>query len=260
MKRWFFIVLTAILLLTTCKTANAMSLPNLSATTLEEYEQLLKEKVPKEYKTQFVTYDMVKSIGSFDVFAFTTAWITGDYSDYGYRVYDDTGFEYLFRIYTKPTDQLSRMDEWYSELSADDIGKDLRICDASELVYLSVGSVQYFYRSNQLEMILWEGKFHVFELYVLDDVTKYDLGEDNFLSKLLNADTAEQAVAELNERIERNLAWNRFVRNAGIPILIVVIAVTGVGAFLIIRRKRNKKRQKLLISDSDRQDTSADLP
>lgn len=238
------VIFSLLFLLIGNSTVNAKSLPDLNAGTLEEYEQLLKEKVPKEYKADFVTYDMVKSIGSFETFAFTLAWISGDYSDYGYKLCDETGCEYIFTIYTKPTDRFSKIDEWYSGLS----GEDLRTCNTSEHVNLSVGEVHYLYRSGKLEMIFWEGELHLFELYVIDDVTEYDLGNDTFLSTLLNANTAEQAAAKLNKTIDRKLAWNRFVAKAGIPILIVIIILVAAGVFLIVRKMvLSKKRTRMLL-------------
>lgn len=246
--------------------------------TLTGYTQHFWSKAKTAYN--FVHYDLIKSLGSFDGCLLYLDTANKKDNHYTYILTDATGYEYRLTIYT---DKGKRPDAdlWSSfEKPADGLA-DMRECNSCVECSHVVNNIAYEYdESGLLHYIHWlsdslyfrlnlESNTHVRQetltgytyIYSNEGLRDYDMESGTFLSKMLNAETAAQTVTELNKTIERKLAWNRFALNVGVPAIIVLVAA---GIFILIRktvkRKNSKAQQALLKTSTPQQDPIPDQP
>jgi hypothetical protein len=211
---------------------------------LEEYEaELAKYALPGDY----VTYDMIKSVGKFvKMHLGTSKTLTADHIDFTLR--DKTGVRIDFSA-DYPTE--------YNGLAEDKIVTDC-VTDIHDLRQTQSIGEQYWYYKNgdifyeyneegNLLDIRWDYKERVY--YVSLDFTYYDfqnypMTEDTFVSRLLDADTAQAAVDELMASIDAGQAplrrqefW-RDVKDWAIAILIMAAIVGGMIAIWKLRERK----------------------
>lgn len=231
--------------------------------TLEGYQKYFWKKAKQE--ETFIGYDMLEFLGEFDGCVIYLDRKNGTNNRYSYNFIDEEGFIFHLDIYT----DLSNAEDFEtSSVIQLKNPADLRTCGYFlECVHV-VNDIRYEYdKAGRLKCISWFTDTHYFKLYVRhydysDDFYHYDTERDTFITKLLNTETAAQAVAELNKKIERELAWNRFMANATIPLIITGIALFALISFLVIRKgvlgQNAKEKAMLLESDNLQNEPPAD--
>ena len=268
MKKIIFLITAIIFLISPCEVmANAVAPPcvdNPSVYTLYEYKLFVKEQFLLVEKANLVTYDMIEDAGAFSAFRIIETNEQPKNNIYCYQLDDQIKQSYTFYIETKPSDALERFQEQANtEITLDDVSDNLTTCEIDGYTHMAIGNVHYYYESKVLLRIAWEIESHViflaFPQFSNISVASYDLKEGTFLYQMLNADTAEQAVAEISETIERKLAWKRLVY-IGCPLLIIIgiflLGYTIIHKIVLLRKE--KEKAMLLESDSLRNDPPTD--
>ncbi len=149
---------------------------------LEEYE---------EYVTQwpslsnFVTYEMIKSIGEFQAFSYDPT----NYNKYMYFLQDGTG-----------DSQILYVDPWVDEESPEIIldtftESSLQRISTPQTGMILQGDIAYRYASGELYAISWREGNHRLTLGSIQDYP--DNVTTTFVGKLLSAETAQATIASL---------------------------------------------------------------
>lgn len=172
------------------------SRPMLTIESMEEYNKFL-ETMPDV--DGFVTYDMIKEIGTFKHFVCLSDSRFNDYSHYTYGITDDTGSEFI--LYVKHTNDTSlNVTEAIGVLDA----QDMRLADEERHgIYQHQGFI-YKYYSGKLNSIIWYAKGREFVLAgVGANLADYPATSENtFISKLLKQETAVAAVESIKSKVE----------------------------------------------------------
>lgn len=210
----------------------------------------------------FVGYELFEALGEFascrmDLYNHERHQ-RGYTNTYAYTLIDPAGFEYTIAafLHTRHPD--------HSVSSVEKNDNDMRKIDSNDKENcVAIGDIRYHYECGELNRIHWKTKsYELVIAFTYEGPDKIDINDDTFISKMINSDTAEQAVAELNEKIERNLVWNRFVAKATVPLIIVGILLLALLSFLVIRknilRRNAKEKAKLLECDNQQNAPPAD--
>ena len=223
--------------------ANGLDVPMYYIHSLEEYEtELAKYALPGDY----VTYDMIKSVGQFVMMHLgTSKTLTADHIYFVLR--DKTGVKISFSA-NYPTEYNSIKDRIITDCVTDI--HDLRQTQSIGEQYWYYKNGDIFYEYNEegnLLDIRWNYKARVYSvsLYgVRQDLRNYSMTEDTFVSRLLDADTAQAAVDELMASIDAGQAplrrqefW-RDVKDWAIAILIMAAIVGGMIAIWKLRERK----------------------
>lgn len=174
---------------------------------LQEYLQFL-ENEGKQYQSvkNMIKYDSIKRIGEFNSFVTTFGQLQSDeLSIYHYTLTDQSGTKVHFTI----TDWSRRMIE---KPETKKLGEKLYLQDMRQInetrngYYLVDGYIQYMYvpsgisSSGILLYIRWDYNGLEFTLSV-DKMNEYPYGYDTFVSRMLDANQAGEAVRELMKDI-----------------------------------------------------------
>lgn len=184
----------------------------------------------------FVSYEMIEDLGSFQTATITICTDNESTSHYNYKLIDPNGCKYELFITENPQDFPDAPSPQFN---------DLRKNDTYIYDNYNLNGIHYYYGIVNLDSIAWNSDTHNYHLFIRDELYDYDMESDTFLSKILNIDTAEQAVAAFNKKIESQLAWNRFLASASIPIQIILVMLIATAAFLIIHKIRLRKRENV---------------
>lgn len=158
----------------------------------EEYNQNI--SVLKATYKNFITYDTIKICGAFDDFSHSSKYDTG--LAYRYYFEDENSFHYSFSVVHGETIGLDMEDLHIHENQA-----DLRF-NGNHSGYYYVGNVRYAYYEGKLYNIRWTIDDRTILIQAGKDyLHNYPLGVETFMSRLLNAETAEATVAEFNAKI-----------------------------------------------------------
>lgn len=142
----------------------------------------------------FINYNTIKEYGNFVRFVSSTG--TSPRVGYSYFIEDENGFCCDFHIVHGTTIGLDM-----GILEADDNPADLRF-HKNNSGYYYVGNVRYAYYEGKLYNIRWNIDDRTLLIQRYDDALHtYPMGGDTFMSRLLNAETAEAAVAEFNAKV-----------------------------------------------------------
>lgn len=201
----------------------------------------------------FVGYELFEELGEFAscrMDLFNHEYQQRGYTNrYVYTLIDPAGFKYSISAFLNPGD----LDHSVSSVEKND--NDMRKIDSNDKENcVAIGDIRYHYECGELNRIHWKTKSYKLVIaFTHDEPNKIDINDDTFISKMINSDTAEQAVAELNERIERNLAWNRFMSKATVPLIVVGILLLALVSYLVIRKNilRRKAKEKAMLLESD---------
>lgn len=169
---------------------------------LQEYLLFL-ENEGKQYQSvkNMIKYDSIKRIGEFNSFVTTFGQLQSDeLSIYHYTLTDQSGTKVHFSI----TDWSRRMIE---KPKTKKLGEKLYLQDMRQInetrtgYYLVDGYIQYKYvQSGKLLNIRWNYNGLEFTLSV-DKMNEYPYGYDTFVSRMLDANQAGEAVRELMKDI-----------------------------------------------------------
>jgi len=169
---------------------------------LQEYLLFL-ENEGKQYQSvkNMIKYDSIKRIGEFNSFVTTFGQLQSDeLSIYHYTLTDQSGTKVHFSI----TDWSRRMIE---KPERKKLGEKLYLQDMRQInetrtgYYLVDGYIQYKYvQSGKLLNIRWNYNGLEFTLSV-DKMNEYPYGYDTFVSRMLDANQAGEAVRELMKDI-----------------------------------------------------------
>ena len=158
--------------------------------TVEEYSKHL-----DHYQSRFpnfISYDMLKDCGSFRLFVNLSRNGIG----YSYSFMDDNQCSYNIKIYHGRSVGLN-MDNIsiVSDIS------DLRTTSAGD-GYFYLGDIRYaFYEGKLYQIRWWIGEQEITIEPGTPLLHEYPIRKKTFLSQLLNAETAEAAVAEFNAKV-----------------------------------------------------------
>jgi hypothetical protein len=161
--------------------------------TLEDYGTYISSGVDTK---SFITYEMVQDYGTFALFA--------DYgrpkcNTYLYELIDKNG--YRLDIDIEPRTPLTEVPETATDVQLHNYN-DLRT-NPAHLSAIKVNNVYYTYYEGKLYSIAWYTDTHIFTIKAGRTVrpSEYPDGETTLISRLLNGETAEAAVAEFNANI-----------------------------------------------------------
>lgn len=208
---------------------------------LVEYEaELAKYILPGDY----VTYDMVKSVGEFvNMRLGITKKLSAD--DIYFTLRDEAGIEFGLSM-NYPN---AFKNNWNEVAEVTDI-HDLR---CSESPYKGAwqyvhGDITYFYyHDGNLDTIIWTHRERVYKLNYYgngEGFRNYPKDADTFIARLLDGDTAQAAVDELMASIDAGQAplrrqefW-RDVKDWTIAILIMAAILGGMIALWKLRERK----------------------
>lgn len=231
--------------------ASALSLRLYHLNSLEEYEaELARHDLPGDY----VTYDMIKMVGDFhSLYLGIFPTLTPESINYiDMTLVDDAGFRIKFEASCGSVKQRSLYEDYPTDYTVSDPHDLRRTQTAREKFWkYKLGQISYIYFNDELYGIEWEhnGRFYDLLGIVSDEERLYLYPKDTadtFLDRLLDADTAQEAIRELNASIDRGqvpLKWKEFQRN--VPGYIAVVAVMLLIAAAWISVNKSIKKEKL---------------
>ena len=134
----------------------------------------------------FVSYDKIEVIGDFDGLVILSDAYLNDYSSYMYNLVDATGFDFV--LYVDHVKEDSFIRDPISSVNEKDLRKQL---DTSRGIYVC-DNIVYTYITEGLLSIAWEDQNITYKLS--GSFYKYPLAESTFIGKMLDTDTAQQAL------------------------------------------------------------------
>ncbi|MBE6668328.1 MAG: hypothetical protein E7607_08490 [Ruminococcaceae bacterium] len=141
-----------------------------------------------EMPADFVSYDKIEAIGTFYGLVFLSDAYRNDYSSYMYSLIDSNGVE--ITLYVDHCDETLSTSS--SILGVNEM--DMRLLsDESSGAYVS-DNIEYRYVSGKLLSISWKAQNINYTLCGSMLLSGYPLTESTFVGKLLNTDTALQAL------------------------------------------------------------------
>lgn len=165
---------------------------------LQNYHSIneYKQNIPRlnSLFKNFISYDAFEICGTFNDFVYSNSNSIGD--GYVYFLKDANNFQYCFHVVHGAT--IGDLD--MGVLSSHDTPTDLRF-NGEHSGYYYVGNIRYAYFEGKLYNIRWDNDDRIFLIQAADaQLHTYPLGGDTFMSRLLNAETAEAAVKEFHTR------------------------------------------------------------
>ena len=143
-----------------------------------------------EMPDDFVTYDKIKTIGTFECLVFLSDAYAEDYSSYMYSLVDSEGFG--ITLYVDHSEGvLSNLD---SVLNLH--GTDMRMLSDTRSGVFTYDGLKYKYVLGELLSISWETLNVNYTLCASGTpmLSTYPLTKSTFVGKMLNTDTAQQAL------------------------------------------------------------------
>lgn len=163
----------------------------------------------------FITYDMIKELGSFVKFTYYF-YIDGEYYElteeaeyvktekrYKYLLENSNGQRLLFKV-----ERANEIDKSNIPLLPEAIKSVPNICriEDAEGVY-RYNSLYYYYHNGLLTQTAWiNGEYIIKIQSCQNDMSQTIDGDNSIISRLINLETAEAAVAEFNASIAQALA------------------------------------------------------
>ena len=222
--------------------ANGLEVPMYYIYSLEEYEaELAKYELPGDY----VTYDMVKTVGEFvNMRLGITKKLSAD--DIYFTLRDEAGIEVDLSMNYPDAFK----NNWNEVAEVTDI-HDL---SCSESPYKGAwqyvhGDITYFYyHDGNLDTITWTHRERVYKLHYYgngEGFRNYPRNADTFAARLLDVDTAQAAVDELMASVDAGqepLRRQEFWRDLREWSIVIAGAAVIVGGGVIIWKLRERKR------------------
>lgn len=162
-------------------------------TSLEDYEKYVSSGVES---STFITYDMVKEFGTFASFV--------DYGapkckSYKYGLIDKNG--YTLNLHIRSSSEELLIEEELKLFSSTHNTQDMRIYTQNG--YQIINDIYFFYNAGNLVSIVWDDGEIRYKIRSggTKSLSDYSIQKETPLSRLLNAETAEAAVAEFNAKV-----------------------------------------------------------
>jgi len=172
---------------------------------LDEYEEYLDRFI--ELPADFIHYSAIENCGSFLKFIDVTdqanyqhhadGTISGECRAYRYRLVDQSGIAFNLDINTVDLSSI-RIDTSETIKGAVNLHK----CTQSD-GYYQLGNILYNYYNSSLEQVILTAGNSTISISLAHDkdFSDYQINADTFLGSLLNTETAEIALAELNAKV-----------------------------------------------------------
>ena len=160
--------------------------PQLYFYSKEEYTEFLNSA---DLPDDFVSHDKIDAIGDFEGVVFLHPAYLHDYSWYMYGLVDSTGYE--FSLYVNHGDKVLPTESSVSNISK----TDMRLLpDVNEGVYYYVSDhLVYTFVAGSLSTISWKMQNITYTLF-FHKISDYPLTDSTFVGKMLNTETAPQAL------------------------------------------------------------------
>jgi len=162
-------------------------------TSLEDYEKYVSSGVES---STFITYDMIKEFGAFASFV--------DYGapkckSYKYGLIDENG--YVLNLHIRSSSEEIIEYKEFELLTNTRNTNDMRIY--TQKGYQIIGKAYFIYNGGELVSIAWKEGDHLFIIRAgkVESLSDYPAEKNTLLTRLLNAETAEAAVAEFNAKV-----------------------------------------------------------
>ena len=214
MKKCFFLIICVFIIIYGCTNSakpddsNHFKLTNSGGLdkfeSIESYQEYLHflETDGKKYKCveDMIKYESIKRIGLFKLFlASMTQLQTENLSMYYYALEDQSGFEFSLTVTDWSRSTLRKQE-------SKRLGEELKLTDMRRIdetrngYYLVDGFIKYVYVENgKLLYIQWD--YNGLEFTLSDKFFDYPYGYDTFVSRMLDANQAGEAVRELMKDI-----------------------------------------------------------
>lgn len=157
----------------------------------------------KQLPYDFITYDMLKELGTFKSFILSSSEI----DTYIYSFVDKNGIEFSVKI--KPLPLELDTNCIVTPSNKDNLRTVTQNSQRTTYVYNNIS--YHYYTSGRLYKITWTFRGELLELGVATDkrLADYPLdGETTFVSQLLSTQTATAAIEAFNQKVEAELAKN----------------------------------------------------
>ena len=165
--------------------------PDVSFYSKEAYTEFLNSA---DLPDDFVSHDKIDAIGAFEGVVFLSdAYHLRDYSWYMYGLVDSTGFE--ITLYVDHRDRVLSTNPPVSNVNK----TDMRLLpDVNEGVYSYVSDhLVYTFVAGSLSTISWKMQNITYKLFFHKPISDYPLTESTFVGKMLNTETAPQALNDV---------------------------------------------------------------
>ena len=151
-----------------------------------------------ELPSDFVSYDEIDAIGAFSCFIFLSDAYIKDYSEYMYVLIDSEGIEITLYVDHEK-------NVWPPKGPVLPNGTNMRLLSNTDSGAYDFNGLVYEYLSGKLLSISWEIGDIYYTLYVdTPMLSDYPLTESTFVGRMLNSDTALQAVNTVFDNVNQN--------------------------------------------------------
>ena len=154
----------------------------------DEYNEFLNSN---ELPADFVPYDKINAIGDFEGLVILSNAYSNDYSSYMYSLVDSEGFEFV--LYVDHKERESYLTDSVSNVNTTDMRA---LSDDSKGFYV-YNDITYEYILGKLLSIVWEDQNIIYTLSGDTMLFEYPLTDSTFIGKMLNTDTALQALNDV---------------------------------------------------------------
>ncbi len=201
--------------------------------TVDSYYDYLKFINSTKLPDGFIYYNDICILGEFVDFICMSDTKSGDFSHYLYTVKDKEGFE--ITLYIEDADSYEAIE--IEQISSVD-PQDLRTVEQTTPVMYECEGIQYTYVEGKLNSVRWQSNECLYTVYVDNPcLGEYPDDSSTIVGKLLNQQTALDAVETIHEASANKIKTANFLRNM-IFCLVLVIIFSAIVVF-IIRKKRN---------------------
>lgn len=178
----------------------------------------------------FIYYNQISIIGDYD-FLFIPS-NNYDFESYHYSLIDDKKVNFLLYIFHYDTEEVVLPE--ITKIKSTDMRTHTGV---DKGVYRS-GEIEYFIENEKLSSISWKSNGIT---YVLDgtDLSEYPDTTSTFIGKMLNLDTAHEALEELRSLPKDEVKWYENVAIiAGISV--AVVCVGGICGYVVYKKRKTK--------------------
>lgn len=240
--RSFALCMAVLLLLTCVPAAYGLSISPYTINSLAEYEtELAKYEIPGDY----VTYDMIKSVGKFVKFFSSFAQKPSE-DVITFWLEDATGTSFFLRANRKSGAQSTIERPQAKPADIHDL-RTLQGVEAEKYCRYTLGAITYDYDNGILTAISWEHRERKYKLDVglAETMENYPKDADTFLAHLLDVDNAEAAVRELMDTVDaaqkpqrQKAFWRSFLEWSLVVGGVLLIAAVWIFAVKAKEKKR----------------------
>ena len=177
-------------------TTGSVAIGCATSVTIEDYYEYISFITSMGMPDSFITYDELSFLGSFKAFICPPFASAKELTQYIYDFKDSNGYDIAIDI--RPIKNTVSTD---NILMLDDV-KDYRYLSSDERGIFTTNGLTYRYLKGELSCI--EFKYNDMQFVISGNgmLSDYPVnGEDTFMSKLLSADTAKDAAAQLSDLI-----------------------------------------------------------